>query len=145
MNKSTLILILTVILTAFSPTLLHAEFYLLVNNKLNIDSIHKSEVKSIFLGRKILWDSGAAITPCYLLPDNEKENSFFNSIIKKDHARYIRYWNKKLFSGSGNPPEVIDTVEELLIHVNRNKGSICFVDSIPKSLPKKVKVITINE
>lgn len=142
MNKLTQAFILLLLL-AFSASA-KADFYLVANNSIGIESLDKSEIKSIFLGRKKLWPNKSLISTCYLSPDHAVTQVFFSAIIKKDHASFVRYWNKKLFSGSGNPPIVVESVDDLFIYVKRNKGAICFINDRPEKLPDNVGVIRLK-
>ena len=145
MNKLTQSFIL--ILFAFTSLVLssqaNADYFIIANNSVGINTINKSEVKSIFLGRKKLWANGSVISPCYLSPNHKITQQFFNAVIKKDHASFVRYWNKKLFSGSGNPPVISDSPDELLVYVKRKKGGICFSSHQPEKLPDNVSFISL--
>jgi hypothetical protein len=88
-----------------------ADFTFLVNNATGIHSVKKSDIKSIFLGRKKLWSNGLIISPCYGSANSKNTQLFFSRVIKKGNATFIRYWNKKLFAGSGQPPVIVESAK----------------------------------
>jgi hypothetical protein len=139
-------LILSIFLTGLivSSPLVKADHYLIANNKIGINSASKSEIKTIFLGRKKIWKNGITVSPCYLSPEHAQTDSFFSSIINRDHASFIRFWNKKLFSGAGSSPTIFESIDDLLEYIKRNKGSICVADHRPKKLPDYAVIIDIN-
>jgi ABC-type phosphate transport system substrate-binding protein len=121
------------------------DYRLIVNKGAGITSLTKSELKSIFLGRKTLWDSGTVVLPCYSDFESDGTHQFFNNIVKKNADQYRRYWNKRLFSGRGMPPMTFKSNDQVVAHVKQNKGAICFCSDLSVMLPNNVITILLNE
>lgn len=122
----------------------NADFNLMINTAAEMNTLEKSLIKSIFLGRKKIWSNGRAISPCYPVSEQVSTQLFFTKIIKKDHPIFIRYWNKKLFAGSGPSPVALSSTDDILDYVKRKKGGICLTVEIPDQLPNNVRLISIK-
>ncbi|MEE8059627.1 MAG: hypothetical protein V3T17_17625 [Pseudomonadales bacterium] len=134
-----------VILIFVVSSLAVADYHFVVNKKAGITVLKESEIKSIFLGRKTMWENGTVILPCYSNPEEGKIAEFFFSIVKKNHSRFIRYWNKRLFSGQGKSPLIVNNNEELLEYVRRNNGAVCLASESLSTLPDNVDLLIIKK
>ncbi|WNO10764.1 hypothetical protein [Teredinibacter sp. KSP-S5-2] len=114
-------LFVTVLVATFSliPVFSHSET-LVAHKSLSAESLDINQVKRIFLGKITRLDSGETVRPCYLADD-----AFFN-VIEKTASQFDAYWNKRIFSGTGIKPAMLESVSSVLDFVENNEGAICY-------------------
>lgn len=142
MNRTISILLLILLFLLSTPV--SAEHYILSNQSFVVEEMTEYEVKAIFLGRMKQWKNGEVLSPCYLLPEKGLIDSFFNEIVKKNYTRFLRYWNKRVFSGAGTAPVEVKNSDDLLDYLVNTDGAICAVYSYSETLPNTVRIITVS-
>ncbi|MFH1216172.1 MAG: hypothetical protein V1706_06700 [Pseudomonadota bacterium] len=119
-----------------------AEFVLIVNTNNPIDSLSRRSTELIFLGKKTRWLSGF---PVHVAVNNEKDtyDAFCREILNKTPGQYLIYRKKMLFTGSGIPPQVMESDDEMINFVSGSRLAIGFIKT--ESLDSRVKKLTIFE
>lgn len=114
-------LLLTILVVTFSLIPLSGYSESLVAHKsLGAENLDVNQVKRIFLGKITRLDSGETVRPCYLADD-----AFF-SMIGKTASQFDAYWNKRIFSGTGIKPAMLESISSVLDFVVNNEGAICY-------------------
>jgi ABC-type phosphate transport system substrate-binding protein len=116
---------------------------IIVNQASEVDTLKRTELVRIYLGKKTLWASGAKIAPALLPEDSAVTQSFIQQILRKSVDQYRVYWKRRLFSGAATLPKSFRTSAEVVDFVARNPGAIGLVDKAPDD--KRVKLIEIEE
>lgn len=131
LKRSSLILLASVGLQAvlsLQATKSFAEVVLIVNPAVKIDSIAKSDVARIFLGKTTLLPSGQDITPLNQYFSSDTRGEFDKQMLRKSPGQIKAYWSKQLFTGEGSPPEEVPGDLDVLKMVLENKAYIGYVD-----------------
>lgn len=108
------------------------EILVIVNRASGLSSMSRSELSSIFLGKRRVWANGDSIKPCDLQePGMDEERtamaSFSQTYLGKDIASLKHYWIRMIFSGAGEPPQVFKRAEDVIRYVSGNAEAIGYV------------------
>jgi ABC-type phosphate transport system substrate-binding protein len=121
------ILVCTILFVAILFTSAFAGDVIIVCNKsVAADTLSKSEIKDIFLGRKTRWSDGHKINFVTLEQDPIHE-VFLQSFVGKSARQFDYYWDKQVFTGRGKEPKSFKTAGELINYVSNTEGAIGYV------------------
>ena len=128
MKKTNMIFQLFLILFVLPQTVFAASNYYVVANIGNIDnSISKSELRDVYLGKKTFWPDNSRVNFSLVNHGNPNTEKFIAEVLDQSSDEFNRYWRRKLFSGSGVPPQRFNSEQELLEFVGKQKGAIGIV------------------
>lgn len=114
---------------------------IIVHKSNSLSSISKEELSNIFLGKKVLWESGNRIVAGMISTDNDQIKVFLKHICNKSVKRFNAHWMKFIFSGSGIRPQEFSSSMNASYFVGSNKNSIAIVDAPIKS--NNVKILKV--
>ena len=110
----------------------------------NIDdtnvTIKKRQVRDIFMGN----NSELLLKPIALAPNSESRFVFNTKIVGLTESRIQSYWAQMRFSGRKKPPQEFASVEEMLVFVQNNKGTVSYVPA-ETEIPAGLTVIYQTE
>ena len=132
-------LMATIILLGAVPAL--AEVIVIANKDVPANSIKRSELKEIYMGKKTTWTKNSKIAPA-LLKSGKTHNEFLKKYVGKTAAQFRSYWNNLLYTGTGTPPPSSKTEKEIVEYVSKNKGAIGYIDS--ETAHDGVKVMAVK-
>lgn len=98
------------------------------NNDVGENTLNQDEVKNIFLGKKVKWDSGKNITPV-ILSQGPVHDDFLKRFVKKNDRQYSKYWKQMIFTGQGTPPKAFASEADLVNFIKQTPGSVGYIDS----------------
>lgn len=127
--------------TLFPARMEAAEFALVVNKNNPVESMDRSEVKKIFLGKKSFWPDGQGIA-VILQSGGDVHLSFVYEILNKSPRQLALYWKQQLFSGTGVPPKQFPDDKSVKEAVALNPQAIGYVDIL--QLDESVRQLTVN-
>ena len=104
----------------------------------NLTIQEPKQAAQIFLGKKKMLRDGTAIK-IYDLPESDDRDSFYKRVTRKKSSQLHSYWARQLFSGVANPPEQLDSEEDMLKIVSSIKGAIGYIDA--SQVTENVKVL----
>ena len=93
-----------------------------VNNKQT--SISRNGLSAIFKMRLIHWNDGTPVTVFVLPDDNPLHKKFCKRILNVFPHQLRRIWNNAVFSGSGQAPITVSSIEEMKEKVANTPGAI---------------------
>lgn len=141
MTDIRIISILLLLMLLWSGPALAGEAVLVVHRDNPISSLELTEVRSIFLGKKVFWDDGNAIE-VLLQESGETHRNFSQNILGKSPRQLSMYWKRVLFSGEGLPPREVTGDEEMLETIAANAKAIGYIDSsVNDNRVKSVSII----
>lgn len=141
MTDIRIISILLLLMLPWSGPALAGEAVLVVHRDNPISSLELTEVRSIFLGKKVFWDDGNAIE-VLLQESGETHRNFSQNILGKSPRQLSMYWKRVLFSGEGLPPREVTGDEEMLETIAANTKAIGYIDnSVNDNRVKSVSII----
>ncbi len=124
---ATLISYALILLLLTSSGLFSATTVLVIaHSKVPVDTITKVDLRDIYLGDIRQWKDGTEIVVVDTKPRNKTKECFY-SYIGKSPSRMKSIWIKKLLSGEGNPPEVVESDTDAVHKVASTPGAIGFV------------------
>lgn len=115
-----------------------AEIVIIGNKAGALNALSKKEAQDVFLG-KTRSIRGESIKPVDLASNSAERKEFLDKVLEQSASKVNRYWSRKIFSGKGNPPEVLDSGETVKRWVARNPGGIGYISA--SAVDKSVKVL----
>lgn len=122
-----------------------ADEILIIGSKdIPADAVSRDEIRNIFLGEKVKWDSGEKIT--FVLLMTEVHEAFLKQYLGSTAAQYQNYWKKMIFTGKAKSPKSFSSPEKLIEYVGSSGGSIAYIPSAEadKADKDKVKIISVR-
>jgi ABC-type phosphate transport system substrate-binding protein len=116
-----------------------AELAVVANPNSGIDKLSKDEVINIYMGRTRKLPNGLTGMPIDLSNTHHEKMQFYSLLVGKELAEINSYWARLRFSGLGQPPLQVNSMEDAINLVSENKGAIAYIDS--KKIDKRVKLI----
>ena len=105
-----------------------ADVILIGNRSVPESQLSPREIKKIYLGKKNLWSNDLKVV-YVMLANAAVSKKFLKIYVKKNPDMFDKYWKKKMFTGSGNPPLVFDKEKDLVKYVSETKGAVGYVSS----------------
>lgn len=102
------------------------EAIVIISHKDVSDSLKKSDIEQIFLGKKTRWANDAAIYFAVLTEESVYQ-TFLKDYINKTTIQYTNYWKKQVFTGKGRMPKSFSTSQDIIKFVAETPGAISFV------------------
>jgi len=118
-----------------------ADVIIIANDDGAVGSLERELVKKIFLGKKTQWDDGCKVFPA-IRKNDRIHREFLKSVVMKSPAQYRTFWKQAIFTGTGRPPKLFATEEELIDYVAETKGAIGYIDAATPY--EGVKVLSIR-
>lgn len=100
---------------------------IIVHPDLDLDSISKSELSKIFLGRLRTWHTNGPASPVDQVPDSEMRSEFSRLVHGRSVVNIEVYWKRMIFSGRGVPPPELRNDQEVLQYVRTTPGAVGYV------------------
>lgn len=120
---------------------LAASYEVIVNRSLEVDTISKAELQSVFLGEKVKWNSKKYIKIA-MHDDAAVLKDFLQSIVGKTPAQFDTHWSKLVFTGKASMPPSFAESAKIVDYVAGKPGAIGFVPA--GQAGSSVKVIKVQ-
>ncbi len=117
---------------------------IIVNKSIKIETISKSDIRKIYLGKMTLWGNKSKIQPCIINIKTEFGKKFFDAVLSTTPKKYKRHWLKQVFSGYGSAPHSFATPEEVIEFVSKNPGGIGFIPKANSESLKNCNIIKLD-
>jgi ABC-type phosphate transport system substrate-binding protein len=108
-------------------------------NPSNADSLDKTAISRIFLGKAKTFPSGTASVPLALDDSQAATDEFNTKVLNKSGAQLTAFWSKLVFTGKGQPPKSLANDAAMIAEVASTPGAIGYVDA--SSVNDSVRVI----
>jgi ABC-type phosphate transport system substrate-binding protein len=128
---SAILLALAVAATAAPTAPVAAQVAVVANPSVPIESIDGGTLLDVYTGDLKLWSSGQRIIPVDLKTRGSVKDAFYQ-FLGMSASRLKSIWLKNMLAGEGDPPEAIESEDEVLRKVASTPGAIGYV-SIPKA------------
>jgi hypothetical protein len=91
-------------------------------------SLTRTELRDIFFARQMKWPSGDPIR-VFVLPDRHPLHIRFSKEVLGVYPYQLRStWDRILYSGTGVPPTVLNTPQEVRERVDKTPGAIGYAE-----------------
>ena len=114
----------------------------IANPSVPVDTITNIEILDFYTRDIRFWENKKPVIVFDLKPKGKVKEVFYE-FLGKSTSRMKSIWMKKMLSGEGDPPEVVDSENEMINRVLSTPGSIGFVHQ--SLVTYKVKVLAIIE
>lgn len=106
-----------------------AEFKLIVHPDNPLSSAPRAFLSDAFLRNVGKWGDGRGIMPVDLRADSKVRERFSDRVHGRSVTAVKRYWQQKIFSGSGVPPPELDSEEAVIEYVLKHRGGVGYVSA----------------
>jgi len=117
-----------IILSTVLPLFAQQNFVIILHKSVEGESLTRTNIESIFLGKKSRWSNGIKIVPVNL-KSGEVYNTFIQTMIRKSPNAYTNYWRKMIFTGKGVMPLNCENEIDMLNYVNKTPGAIGYISN----------------
>ncbi|KAA3623522.1 MAG: phosphate ABC transporter substrate-binding protein [Proteobacteria bacterium] len=127
-------------LTLMAPV--SADVVVIVSRESLIESLTRTELTDVFLGRITHFPNGERLVPLDQAEASPAHDSFYREYLDKSPAQIKAHWTKLIFTGRGQPPRSATNDDEVIDVVATNPGTIGYIDS--GNVDERVRVILIE-
>lgn len=105
-------------------------------------TVSREFLAEAFLKRKTSWSDGEAIRPVDLEPGASARQKFSQDVLKRSVTAVRSYWQQIIFSGRGVPPTELQSEEDAVRFVLRERGGLAYVS--PSAQLGRAKALTVR-
>lgn len=105
----------------------HAEIVVIVNSKNPTTSLNATQVERLFLGKSSSFPDGAAALPIDQ-PKGAERDQFYLKATGKTASQLKAYWSKVVFTGAGQPPQEIESAQDVVDLVAKNPNVLGYIE-----------------
>jgi hypothetical protein len=88
----------------------------------------RDELREIFFGRQTRWRDGSPLR-AFVLPDQNPLHIRFSKEILGVYPYQLRSaWDRMVFSGTGTPPAVVESLEQMKSIIKETPGAIGYIE-----------------
>ena len=120
----------------------NAQVAVIAHKSVPLDKISETILLDIYSGDIKWWDNGDPVIVFDLSEKTEVKSAFYN-YLGKSTSRMKSIWLKKMLSGEGEPPEALNSEDEMLKIVGETVGAIGFISK--NKVVSEVKVLVLVE
>ena len=141
MKATQLLLVLAIsVVTSMAQA---AEVAVIVSASSELTEMSEKQLKKLYLGKLKTLPNGTEAKIYDYDKTSEEFDTFYKKVVKKTGNKLNAYWARKVFTGTGAPPEEKSTSEAMLEAVASDDGAIGFIPS--GSVSDSVRVILTIE
>jgi len=90
--------------------------------------LSREDLREIFFGRRTQWPDGTPMR-VFVLPDDDPVHVRFAKEVLGIYPYQLRSaWDRMVYSGTGVPPVVVDSLEQMQNQLQKTPGSIGYVE-----------------
>jgi ABC-type phosphate transport system substrate-binding protein len=104
-----------------------ADYQVITNASLGVDSISKRDLTRVFLKQRTRWASGEYAKPIDQKMKNEIRATFSEGTLGRSLADVESFWNSQVFSGKSTPPPTASSDQEVIDFVKKTPGAVGYV------------------
>jgi ABC-type phosphate transport system substrate-binding protein len=128
MNLTNLRRLGTLALIVVSATVAGASPVIIANKSLEKEKLDAGTVKSVFLGKKVAWDTGGRVILA-VLRNGPVADDFLKANVDMSASGFNNLWRRLAMTGGGSSPKSFESEVELRSFVASTPGAVGFVDS----------------
>lgn len=121
------------------PIRAEGELLVVVSRESRIDSLTKSQVVDLFMGRYLNFPNGDKAKVFDLAPKSELKGLFYARLVNRTEAQIDAYWARLLFSGRNAPPKETESPSQLIHELMNSSHAIGYLSS--HDLTDSLKVV----
>ncbi len=122
-----------------------AEIKIVAGKKSALDTMTLESAKDLYLGRKLGGDGLRGLKPLDRLDSaNNTRSRFYKTLMGWSVARTKAHWSQLVFTGKGDAPQSVASLQELVKRLQDDEMAIGFIAGEEDSADLKV-LLKINE
>jgi len=106
-----------------------AQAEIVVIGSKDVAPVDKRAVKLLYMKKVKSFPNGIDALPLDLPDENELKWRFYKTVVGKKPSQVNSYWSRALFTGVGEPPEVVQSLAEIKSRIKSGQGIIAYVDA----------------
>lgn len=115
------------------------ELVVIVSIQNPVNSLTRSQVEDIFLGRTPDFPDGRRARPIDQAEGSAVRNLFNELVLMRTASQVRSHWSRIVFTGNGRPPRTLDSNEQVVRMVSDDANAIGYVER--QFLNDAVKVV----
>ena len=116
----------------------HAEIVVIAHESSPLDSLNKSQVADIYLGRTTHLPGIGPVIPLDTSNDPNLRDDFYRRVTGKNSAQIKAHWARMYFTGRGSQPKEVEGPRELKSLITTHKNMIGYMPKIEADSDLKV-------
>lgn len=116
------------------------ELAIVISKDANIDTLSKKELSKIFLSKTRKLPNGEK-TFLIEINDEKIQTKFYQIICNKNENQLRKYWTKMIFTGRGQPPKKLQSVDDVISYIKKNKNAISYIPL--KYVDKSMQILMV--
>ncbi|MGX5173277.1 hypothetical protein ACUR5C_04510 [Aliikangiella sp. IMCC44653] len=110
----------------------------------SLDKLAYEEVVDLFMGKTHSSPSGELIKPLEISENQALKRDFYANLTGLSLARVNAYWSRIQFTGRMRPPLAVDSAQQALAYLEKNKDAVVYI--YQQDVTEQLKVVyKINE
>ncbi|WP_053213851.1 substrate-binding domain-containing protein [Pseudomonas sp. Q12-87] len=106
-----------------------ADIVVVVANSSPVKVLTRSQVADIFLGKVNRFPDGGQATPVDQPEGAATRDEFYSTFTGKSPAQIKAHWSKIIFTGRGQPPQVVTSSAEVKKRIAENPETIGYIEA----------------
>ena len=115
------------------------QLVIVVHKDTPVESLTKSEVIDIFMGKYAAYPNGQQALAVELSDDHSLKEKFYRQLIGRSVASVNAYWARLRFAGRKRNAQVKNSQEEVIAYLNQTQLSIGYISTA--KLNENLKVV----
>lgn len=117
----------------------------IVNVSLQRDSVSLALLRGIFGMRVRLWPDGTPVRVFVLRDDDPEHAAFCKRVLRMYPYQLRQAWDRLVYSGTGQPPIEVTSIEEMRRRVAETTGAIGYLPSAQEAgAHEQIKVLHVR-
>lgn len=113
----------------------------ITSSSFNPGSVSRNVLRAIFVMRLARWNDGTPIK-VYVFDDASTTHEAFSKEVLQFFPRQLRQaWDRQVFSGLGQYPQQVESVEDMLEKIQSTPGSIGYITK--NEVKENVRILQI--
>lgn len=134
------ILVLTALLACGQPA---SALEIVCNHDVPVTRMTTRELQAIFTMRLRSWPNGVPVRVFVLRDSSPIHIEFAKKVMDMFPYQLRRYWDKLVFSGTGQAPVELDTANQVYDHVISTPGAIGYLP--PDLIDSRISIVKVSE
>lgn len=101
---------------------------IIINNTVPKHHYSLDNVRAIFMMRMTQWSNGAGIKVFVLADNHPSHRNFVKNKLQSTHYQLRKYWDRLVYSGTGDKPIEVDSLTEMLHKVATTPYAIGYIE-----------------
>ena len=115
-----------------------------VNAGVPVSSMSLNDARAAFGMRLLEWPDGQPVRVFVLDDDDPVHKEFVKKVLQIFPYQLRQSWDRLVFSGTGQAPQVVASQAEMLSKVGKTPGAIGYVKRFDEKKNARVRALTIR-